>query len=537
MNTLISIFVIQRFLRTISKLKFKQIYFLFYYKIFRLRRRSYLSIRNLLKEPKTVNVQFINSRHIYNQEHNSFTFLNRTKSFDNKEIEWSYSRNGLLWEFNMNYLECLLQEEMSKELGVVLVKKFYNNINQNHTALHPYTTSLRIVSVVKFCVKFSHNEDRFSSELHADLNSLTDRLEYHLMGNHLLENAFALYIGGLYLDCNKNLEKGKVLLKEQLSEQILEDGMHFERSPMYHLILLERLLDALNMAQSWEDDLQSILINHAINMTSCARNWENLNCIPMMQDSAHGIAKGLNDLLVYAQLVLNEKYPDKPSNLGISGYRLLENRNITIFANVGSINPSYQPGHSHADELNFELFYKGSPIIVDSGVSTYEKDAIRERERSTRSHNCLTINNKNSSEVWSGFRVGKRAKVHIKSETPCLKALHDGYNPVIVGRSWILKEYGVDIIDQISCSKKLCGVHCEGVGRLHIHPSVDVTIIGENLLRLGKNITLSFIYNGEIEPIRIEGFEFANGFNSRMVSKVILYSVKNTVKIVVCEVS
>ena len=55
---------------------------------------------------------------------------------------------------------------------------------------------------------------------------------------------------------------------------------------------------------------------------------------------------------------------------------------------MGSIGPSYQPGHAHADELNFELFYKGSPIIVDTGVSTYEKNERRLRE-DLNSHNVL----------------------------------------------------------------------------------------------------------------------------------------------------
>jgi hypothetical protein len=41
--------------------------------------------------------------------------------------------------------------------------------------------------------------------------------------------------------------------------------------------------------------------------------------------------------------------------------------------NCGNILPSYQPGHSHADMLHFILYVSGKPVIVDTGISTYEK--------------------------------------------------------------------------------------------------------------------------------------------------------------------
>ena len=84
------------------------------------------------------------------------------------------------------------------------------------------------------------------------------------MANHLLENAFALYIGGLITDQKEITQKGKKLLIRELKEQILNDGMHYERSPMYHLIILERLLDALNFAKATDDDLKLHLESYAV---------------------------------------------------------------------------------------------------------------------------------------------------------------------------------------------------------------------------------------------------------------------------------
>ena len=53
--------------------------------------------------------------------------------------------------------------------------------------------------------------------------------------------------------------------EDAAAEQVLDDGMHYERSPMYHMIVLERLLDALNFAKANDDELVELL-------TTCKQN-------------------------------------------------------------------------------------------------------------------------------------------------------------------------------------------------------------------------------------------------------------------------
>ena len=71
---------------------------------------------------------------------------------------------------------------------------------------------------------------------------------------------------------------------------------------------------------------------------------------------------------------------------------------------------SYQPGHSHADTLNFVLNINDKPFILDSGVSTYMDNKLRKWQRSTDAHNTVVVNGLNSSQVWKSFQ-GNRAKV------------------------------------------------------------------------------------------------------------------------------
>jgi hypothetical protein len=132
-----------------------------------------------------------------------------------------------------------------------------------------------------------------------------DNLEYHLLGNHLLENGFSLLFGAYYFHNNNFYYKSKKILLEQLEEQILNDGGHFELSPMYHQIMLFRVLDAINLIKnnSWQNhELLNFLIKKAELMLSWidAVSYENGD-IPMFNDSAHNIAPSTKDLFDYAE--------------------------------------------------------------------------------------------------------------------------------------------------------------------------------------------------------------------------------------------
>jgi uncharacterized heparinase superfamily protein len=423
---------------------------------------------------------------------------------------------------------------MSRELGIKTLRLFYQVDSQDNPIIrHAYPTSLRIVNSAKFIVKWDVKESWLYNELLSDLKTLSGSLEYHLLGNHLLENAFALYIGGIVTGQEQFTRKARRLLVRQLREQILNDGMHFERSPMYHLIILERLLDAFNFAKVTNDDLESVLKFYAVKMTALAMNWDSLVRMPMMQDSAYDIALTVPDILEYSKELLNEDYPSKSKVFNESGYRYLNSENFSVFANVGSISPSYQPGHAHADELNFELFYNGRPVIVDTGLSTYEKNDRRFLERSTSSHNCV-VSNGNSSDIWSGFRVGKRAKVRILQDNyQKVTAVHDGYR-VSTLRTFDCSINGnVFITDEILSNSKVKDI--QSIGYLHIHPDVLLSQIDNTTFVLDNKIKLTI--EGEQRNIlraEIKEYKYAQGYNNLRTSNVILYPVFHHTLIKIC---
>ena len=462
-----------------------------------------------------------------------FSFLNLRHSFSQDSIDWSFGKHGMLWTYNLNYFDWLHQAEMSKEQGLETLSRFYATpVDKNPIIKHPYPTSLRIINAAKFITEWDIKEDWLYFELVSDLKLLSGQLEFHLLANHLLENAFALYIGGLITNQDELVQKGKKLLARQLKEQILNDGMHFERSPMYHLIILERLLDALNFAEATKDDLEPVLKSYAINMTGFVMNWEGLSRVPMMQDSAYGIALTVPVILDYSRRLLGSDYPTSTNEMRGSGYRKLKNESFEVHVNVGEIGPSYQPGHAHADELNFELFYHGKPIVVDTGISTYEKNQRRQHERSTESHNCLVVNSENTSDVWSGFRVGKRAKVElIQDNNYKIVAQHFGYSPVVVKRTWEAVNGSIVIYDELKNSSK----SFEAQGKLHLHPSIKVEQLDNNSFRLSNNLLFTFDSLMDSLDVSVGQYQYCQGYNNTLDAVELVYACTDKMKITIRE--
>ena len=446
-----------------------------------------------------------------------FTFLNRSITFDS-EIDWNYISEGKLWSYNLNYFDFITNENLNSDEIRTIIESFYNHYNLLEDGKEPYPTSLRIMNLIKV---LNHLQpDKIETVLKNDINRLFHSLEYHLLGNHLLENAFALYLGALIFPAEEILVQRAIkLLKEQLEEQILEDGGHYERSYMYHQIILGRLLESISLSEAnpkvWNIDIINFLKEKAQRMVSWMLTMsDNGKIFQRFNDSIEGISPTTSELIRFSNKL--DLVPTKLIKLSDSGYRVLKENNLIITANVGSITPSYQPGHSHADSLSFTLHLDDKPIIVDPGISTYENSKQRYLERSTSYHNTISIQEKNNNEVWSAFRAGRRAKVNlIEDSSQNLEAEHNGYRYLnsTHRRSWKVGNSKIFISDYLESPKKIIGTF-----NLHLHPEIEIIFTSNNSLKLNNNIEISFNADSEIQ---INDYYYSDGFNKLRSSKKI----------------
>jgi hypothetical protein len=423
----------------------------------------------------------------HSYDKNRFRFLNREKGFGNC-IQWDFSGFGRLWNYNLNYFDFLNQREIDIDCGLGLIRNFINASLQCRTCMEPYPISLRSLNWIKFLNQNKIRDQRIDSSIYAQVQTLANNLEYHLLGNHLLENGIALFFASFYFKDSALFRKAEKILSAELEEQILTDGGHFELSPMYHQIMLDRILDCINLAQNNPAVYKSIsnvdqgtLLKKMKTKASIMLGWLREMTftngdIALVNDAAFKIAPNSAELIGYANRlgVVDTTVPLKES-----GYRKIRGKNFEALIDIGNIGPDYIPGHAHADTFNFLLYVHDKPVIMDTGTSTYDNNELRHFQRSTNAHNTVEMNGLNQSEVWGSFRVARRARVTLISETKDqLCACHDGYGRLpgkpIHQRTWHFLENRLEIQDEIR------GPFKEAVGRFHFHPNIKPQVLKED---------------------------------------------------------
>ena len=327
-----------------------------------------------------------------------FTFLNTTakpKGWNDKSLE-------LLWRYNLHYFD-YVNGRIEIETGRNLIERWIDeNPKGSFPGWDPYPTSLRIFNWVKW-LNNNHVErvERVEGSLREQAEWLRCHLEYHLLANHLLANAKALVFAGKYFDRKDWYGKGMAIYCQQLPEQTCCDGVNFERSPMYHAIIFEDMLD---LAEYTDEPLfKEYVARMAVGMRLLTGPDGK---IAKFNDSTEGIAKQPAALFARAEKFSRVERVDRVGKG--SGFLRMEAGDWTLLAKTGDIGPSYQPGHAHADTYSFELWKNGKKVIGDTGSSTYIPGKVRSYERSTKAHNTVVIDGQDSSEVWASHRVGRR---------------------------------------------------------------------------------------------------------------------------------
>ena len=507
-----------RIYNTVRHLKLKQMKFQLYY---RLKVFYYKKPALVEKELKSI-TQW--KPVIYNKashEDKKFTFLNISHKFEGY-IDWNYAAYGKLWTYNLNYFEFLNSKECDRNSGYEFIKDYCDRHIDLKDGLEPYPTSLRIMNWIKFLSYHRINDPQINGVLFHDVQILIDHLEYHILANHFLENIFAAYMASIYfndLELNLNFIR---LLKEQLEEQILADGGHFEQSPMYHQIILYRLLDVVHYHKSNDIKTDDFILDKAKQMLS----WIDVitfsnGDIPYINDAAPGIAPSTKELINYGKEI-GLTYDRLP--LSDSGYRKLVKVNYEVVVDVANIASNYQPGHLHADALQFILNKDGIPLFVDTGVSTYEKNSTRNKERSTCSHNTVVVDEKNQYDVWGGFRVGRRSKIELIEDTEnVIEANIRFYYGGVHHRNYNFSDNQITITDTVNTSSKK-------FNKAHFHLDKSRVIEASahtNKWIIDKEIHLHF---ENAVAVEVQKYNLAIAFNKIETASKIVVTFVNQLK-------
>lgn len=354
-----------------------------------------------------------------------FELIARPHRFDDA-IDWNHQDHGPLWVYHLNQFDWARDPDLAPAARVRAIEDWIENCERGAGwAAHPI--SLRILSWGKLLLTSGALEldaaqsAAIRTSLAQQVETLSQRIEWRLQANHLFSNLLGVVFAGLLFEGGRaaRWRAFEARLRRELSIQILPDGSHIERSPMYHGLLLENVLDLLNLALVVPGTASSGLVTDlrlvAARMLGAHRVWTHPDGeIALLSDAAFDIAHPPERLRAYAaRLEVQPQDPPRYGHLDDAGVFRLDGGALTLITSAAPPSPVYQPGHAHCDALSFELSVGEERVVTDTGVTEYMAGSLREASRTTSSHATVQIDAQEQSEIWSAHRVGGRARVSV----------------------------------------------------------------------------------------------------------------------------
>lgn len=468
-----------------------------------------------------------------------FRFLNEARALPDP-IDWrleSSPEASQLWRYHLHYHEFLL--DLAAE-GVgsgdpAWFDRAWRIVDQwiegnplsdprvLFDAWQPYCISRRLpVWCFLWSIAAPPDElrERILGSMFCQARYLATHLEKDLGSNHLFENVRALTIVGAFLDgpdADRWLHFGAKRFRKQVVEQVLPSGEHYERSPMYHTLMLEAVLDVRDVARAVVPELSDFCAQTAKKMAAFARQILHPDGqIPLLGDSCLDEAAHVGSLIARAggadaaEDSADEGQGDSsersPRGRAVGDYWVYRDGRDFLLFDAGPVGVDHMPAHAHADLLSLEASIDGRRVFVDSGVFNYLDDEMRRYCRGSAAHNVLTIDDTDQCDVWSKFRMGYRGWPQglTAGESNGFhwgRASHNAYRRLgvpLVGR-WIACRPG---------GPWFCVDWAEGTGsrqlanRLHLHPDLDVEQTGDGEIRIvcsGVELRLRPLTPGSLE--------------------------------------
>jgi hypothetical protein len=327
---------------------------------------------------------------------------------------------------------------------------------------------------------------------------------YFSPNTHLLGEAVALYVSGCVLPelsaSTRRQDLGRRVLLTEIDRQIASDGGHCERSTHYHRYALDFYLLALIVARINRDPA-AVEFERAVSRLGFAARLlaDDRGRIPHLGDDDGGALTPMtgrvpddvrDSLAVAAALVrrpdlLIGRIPEEAlwllahdalaepdgsaashdthrtrqssAALAETGYYVSRSATSDHLVIDGGPHGYQNGGHAHADALSLTFSVGGVPLLIDPGTGGYTADrALRDRFRTTASHNTLTLDDRpqsvsNGPFHWSHTANGRVRCWRTNQGFDYFDGVHDGYRP-ITHRRHVLALHGdllivADLVD------------------------------------------------------------------------------------------
>jgi hypothetical protein len=345
---------------------------------------------------------------------------------------------------------------------------------------HPFEVGVRINAWIWAYFLFLHcpqwNADehyKFLSALGRLSEYLYQIIEYHNPGNHILLEAKALALCAElfpeFTGAKRWARKAWRIVTREIQTQICEDGVHGERSTMYHREVAGELSE-LFLFCTRNNLSQADALSEVVRKMADFEIWLNAgnDSMPLFGDAySEDTCLRFSAPAIVAALGSQEKLPPILFNSGDQNYWALginwerENRVYSPFYfpkdlaksfpsggyfvsrsswgkeasilvwDCGPVGYHASPSHGHLDSLSFNLTINGIPILIDPGTDEPDQK-MRNYFRSTAAHNTVVIDGENQSVLAKRDEVWAQAEANLIfwgsiPECDVMVGSHNGY--------------------------------------------------------------------------------------------------------------
>ncbi|MCK4555449.1 MAG: alginate lyase family protein, partial [Candidatus Aenigmarchaeota archaeon] len=310
---------------------------------------------------------------------------------------------------------------------------------------------------------------------------IEENLEYNGLysGNHYFSNGIGLLYIGLFMKPFKESkqwkDKGIEIVLDSMKNQILDDGVDFEKSTAYHRLVSDFAIHTHILCKKNKIPLPAWFGKKLIKMLEFIAHYTKPDgTASMIGDADDGRLvileenKDINDhrhhLSTGAVLFKNRLFkkqagkfheeslwllgaeckrqfrkqkPIEPKSMGFheGGFFISRDKNNYLFADCGGLGLQGLGGHGHNDTLSFELFAGDKTFITDSGTYTYSRDCVqRARFRKTAAHNTIELDGQeiapfSEKELWhiKDITNAKLTCWSPKKDSDVFAGQHEGY--------------------------------------------------------------------------------------------------------------
>jgi uncharacterized heparinase superfamily protein len=342
----------------------------------------------------------------------------------------------------------------------------------------PYAVSRRVDNLSRLAALPSvrgRDRERLATRIARNVRFLAAHVEYDIGGNHLIENGCALVVGGVATDDEAAARQGVAVLREELPGQLLEGGLHFERSPMYHTILLYRVAAALDLLRRSGRPVPSALRSCVDRMYGwLARCAPEAADFPLLNDAVYHEGPSRTTCLRTVEAVFDEPGPVERAPLRSSYYSLRAGE-VMALVDGGRPCPPQLPAHAHNDVASVVAWVGGEPLFVDTGVYNYEAGPRRRYARGVAAHNTVQVGDLDQAVTTGKYMMGPRLD-------PTAKATDDGTGERVAvtydaprPRPKYRHERVVSLDGQrLRVDDRVASDLGTATSRLHLHPELSV---------------------------------------------------------------